>query len=81
MAQLDPHQARKIFRGTIDEVFKHRNEIPIGATVELRVIEEESSDISHKTLADALQEIGTVAGLPVGEMLPSPNSESGVSAL
>ena len=40
MAQLDIHQVSKIYRGTIDEVFSHRNEIPTGATVELKVLEE-----------------------------------------
>ena len=40
MAQLDPQQPSKIYRGTIDEVFSHRSEIPIGATFELKVFEE-----------------------------------------
>lgn len=40
MAQRDPNQLSKIYRGTVDEVFRHRAEIPIGATVELKVIEE-----------------------------------------
>ena len=61
MAQLDVHQPSKTFRGTIDEVLSHRSEIPAGATVELKVFEEE---IGNKSLADALQEIGTVTGLP-----------------
>jgi hypothetical protein len=39
VAQLDTHQP-KTFRGTIDEVFSHRSEIPDGATVELKVVEE-----------------------------------------
>ena len=41
MTQLDIHQASKIYRGTIDEVFSHRNEIPASATVELKVFEEQ----------------------------------------
>jgi hypothetical protein len=64
MAQLDAHQPSKTFRGTIDEVFSHRSEIPAGATVELKVLDEDSSNADTKSLADVLQEIGTVAGLP-----------------
>ena len=40
MAQLDTRRPSKIFRGTVDEVFSHRSEIPPGATVELKVFEE-----------------------------------------
>jgi len=44
MAQLDAHQPSKIYRGTVDEVFSHRNEIPPGATLELKVFEETRQD-------------------------------------
>ena len=64
MTQLEPHQPSKTFRGTIDEVLSHRSEIPAGATVELKVFEEEIGDVGNKSLADVLQEIGTVTGLP-----------------
>lgn len=40
MTQLNTRAPGKIYRGTIDEVFSHRNEIPSGATVELKVVEE-----------------------------------------
>lgn len=40
MAQLDTPQPSKIYRGTIDEVFSHRSEIPTGAIVERKVFEE-----------------------------------------
>ena len=40
MTQLNTPQPMKIFRGTIEEVFSHRNEIPDGATVELKVLDE-----------------------------------------
>ena len=66
MAQLDAHQPNRIFRGTVDEVFSHRGEIPPGATVELRVVDAEvRNDFEGKTLADVLREISSVKGLPV----------------
>ena len=40
MAQVDAHRPSKIYRGTVDEVFSHRNEIPPGATVELKVVDD-----------------------------------------
>lgn len=64
MAQLNSYQPNMTFRGTVDEVFRHRGEIPVGATVELRVFAEKPVSVSAKTLAEALQEIGTVSGLP-----------------
>lgn len=39
MAQLNPHQPRKTFRGTWDEIMSHRSEIPGTAEVELRVFD------------------------------------------
>lgn len=52
MAQLETHQPSKIYRGTIDEVLSHRNEIPTGATVELKVFAEKP---------EAQQETATMA--------------------
>jgi hypothetical protein len=40
MTQVNTHPPNKTYRGTVDEVFSHRNEIPSGATVELKVVEE-----------------------------------------
>lgn len=39
MAQPDARQPSRIYRGTVDEVFSHRSEIPPDATVELKVFE------------------------------------------
>ncbi len=39
MTQLNALPPSKIYRGTIDEVFSHRDEIPSGATVELKANE------------------------------------------
>ncbi len=65
MAQFDPLQPTKTFRGTLEEVLQHRNEIPSGATVELRVYTSTSpSQTPKKTLAERILEIGVVAGLP-----------------
>ena len=65
MAQFDPLQSTKTFRGTLDEVLQHRNEIPVGATVELRVCTAPlPSQIPQKTLAERILEIGVVTGLP-----------------
>ncbi len=60
MAQLDSHQPSKIYRGTVDEVFSHRNEIPPGATLELKVFEEapqaKDSEQNQTSGADAPSE-------------------------
>ena len=39
MAHIARHKPSKIFRGTVDEVFSHRSEIPAGARVELKIFE------------------------------------------
>ncbi len=39
MAQLEPNQPSKTFRGTWDQVLAHSNEIPKTSEVELRVFE------------------------------------------
>jgi hypothetical protein len=39
MAQQLTSQPSKIYRGTVKEVFSHRNEIPTGTTVELQIFE------------------------------------------
>ncbi|HZT41231.1 MAG TPA: hypothetical protein VFA07_03535 [Chthonomonadaceae bacterium] len=66
MAQSDARQPSRIYRGTVDEVFSHRSEIPPNATVELNVFEDkpESGDFGGKSLADVIQEIGAIKGLP-----------------
>ncbi len=71
MANLDARQPSKMYRGTIEEVFKHGSEIPAGTTVELRVFDgvlvpfDDSDVFDGKSLADMIKEIGTVKGLPV----------------
>ena len=63
-------QPSKTFRGNADEVFSHRDEIPPGAFLELRVFEptaeedEELGDFGGKSVADLIREIGFVEGLP-----------------
>jgi len=70
MSQMDMPRPDKVFRGTVDEVFSHRGEIPPGATVELNVWEERpgaeqrAGQLGGKSLADRILEIGTVRGLP-----------------
>ena len=39
MAQLDPHQPSKTFRGTWGEILSHSNEISETSKVELRIFE------------------------------------------
>jgi hypothetical protein len=39
MGQVQTELPIKIYRGTVDEVFSHRDEIPYGATVELKIFE------------------------------------------
>ncbi len=41
MAHSDAHQPDRIYRGTVDEVFSHRHDIPPGAMLELKVFEPE----------------------------------------
>ena len=60
----------KTFRGSVEEVFSHRDEIPAGAILELRVFdpqteaEDEIGDFGGKSVADLIREIGFVEGLP-----------------
>ncbi len=55
----------KIYRGTMDEIMKHRDEISDIASVELKVFELQSEEeFDGRSLADVLHEIGTVKGLP-----------------
>jgi hypothetical protein len=42
----------RIFRGTVEEVFSHRDEIPSGAMLELKVFEE--APVQEITLAESL---------------------------
>jgi len=65
MSQIDVRQPTRVYRGTVDEVFSHRGEIPEDAIVELNVYEQETKrDFTGKSLADVLEEIGFVKGLP-----------------
>ena len=41
MEQLHTGPPYKIYRGTVDEVFSHRGDIPTGSTLELKVFEPE----------------------------------------
>ena len=45
-------QPSRVFRGTADEVFSHKDEIPHGAILELRVFKEEPEQ--EITLAESL---------------------------
>ena len=65
MAQLDARQPTRVYRGTVDEVFSHRGEIPDDAQLELKVYEpDDDTEVNGKSLADVVREIGTVKGLP-----------------
>jgi len=72
MAQLDPQLPTKIYRGTVDEVFSHRNEIPPDATLELKIFEhnpplrnEEADPFGGKSVIEAFPDLfGTVQGGP-----------------
>ncbi len=61
--QLDVHQTTKTYKGTIDEVLRHRNEIPAEAQVELKVwqaepeIAEEPPPSANVGMLEALLEI------------------------
>jgi len=59
-----------VYRGTVDEVFSHRGEIPDDAQLELKVYEpadseEEVGDYGGKSVLEVFSHlIGTVDGLP-----------------
>ena len=53
-------QPSRVFRGTADEVFSHKDEIPHGAILELRVFEEEPEQ--EITLAESLAALLEEAG-------------------
>lgn len=60
-------QPSKIFRGNIDEVFSHRDEIPPGAFLELKIFEpkpqtgEELGDFDGKSVYEVFEHvIGTL---------------------
>ncbi len=60
MAHLDAQQTPKIFRGTWDEIASHRDEIPPGTIVELKVIEE-PSETSVETANETQRDPALVA--------------------
>ncbi len=84
MASLD-QQPVKIYRGTIEEVFSHRSEIPPGTTVELKVFEpimvadEDTNASEGKSLAERSEKIGTAKGLPA-DLASYPSSMQGIGA-
>lgn len=55
MAQLDMRQPSKIYRGTVEEVFSLRNEIPSGAMIELKVFAETPTSTPGKAGVKAPQ--------------------------
>ncbi len=63
-------QPSRTYRGSVEEVFSHRNEIPPDAILELKVFdpqpgtEEQIGDYGGKSAADILQEIGFVDSGP-----------------
>jgi hypothetical protein len=61
MAQNEIRQPTKTYRGTIAEVFSHRNEIPDDSMVELRIFEEPQKPA---------EEIGAFGGKSVLEAFP-----------
>ena len=54
-AQVEIHQPSKIYRGTVEEVFSHRNEIPPGAMIELKVFDEAPAPSRGKSSVKAPQ--------------------------
>lgn len=60
----------KTYRGTWDQLASHKDEIPPGAILELKIVESnvdltnETDDFDGKSAADIILEIGTVSGLP-----------------
>ena len=57
MTQLHMHPPGKVFRGTLEEVFSHRNEIPSGAIVELKVLEQPAGEETPLVDPDAAASI------------------------
>ena len=55
MAQVEIHQPSKIYRGTVEEVFSHRHEIPPGAMIELKVFDETPAPRPGKSSVTAPQ--------------------------
>ncbi|MDQ3814474.1 MAG: hypothetical protein M3347_11045 [Armatimonadota bacterium] len=54
MAPLETQQPSRIYRGTVDEVFRHRSEIPDGAMVELKVFPKPPTGPDTATMASLL---------------------------
>lgn len=69
-ARREARQPSATYRGTIEEVLRHGGEIPPDAAVEFRFYEPASEDdvekdvFGGKSLAEIIEEIGTVDGLP-----------------
>jgi hypothetical protein len=71
MAQHEIRQPSRIYQGTVDEVFSHRDEIPLGATLELKVYEaspepeQEADAFDGKSILEAFPHLfGTEHGGP-----------------
>ncbi len=47
MAQLQQEQPSKVYRGSVEEVFSHRGEIPAGATVELKIFDTQPKPVEE----------------------------------
>ena len=63
MAVPNTERPNRIYRGTVDEVFSHRGEIPDGATVELKVFAEGSE-------TGTAHELGAFGGKSLIEAFP-----------
>ena len=47
MGRLNTGQPSIIWRGTVDEVFSHRDETPVGATVELKIFDPQPQPVEE----------------------------------
>lgn len=62
MPDSEPNQPSKIFRGTVDEVFSHRHEIPPTAILELKVFEAAPPTAKQTPRASAFGKYSSVGG-------------------
>lgn len=67
--QSDVHQTTKTYKGTIDELLRHRNEIPAEAQVELKVWQAEpeiAEELTPSPNAGMLEALFEIAGRQKG---------------